>query len=521
MKELELTLRPQEAAESALLRKAVAEKAGVSEKEITEVRIVRRSIDARGRLPKVLLRVNAYTGERPEYRYESEPRYGDVSGGREVCIVGAGPAGLFAALRLIEAGMKPVILERGKEVSERKRDIALLNRNVSLDPESNYCYGEGGAGTFSDGKLFTRSKKRGNTQRILETLHRHGAQDEILYEAHPHIGTDRLPEVIKRMRETITGCGGEMHFGCRVTELLTEGNAVRGVRCANGDLHEAEEVILACGHSARDIYRMLVRQGIRVEAKGFAMGVRVEHPQELIDSIQYHSRVRDKYLPAATYNLVTQVDGRGVYSFCMCPGGHIVPSATGEKQIVVNGMSASHRSSPFANSGIVVELHPEDLTEYAEHGELCGLQFQEDLERLAYTNNGGGLQTAPAQRLADFVRGRLSPTLPESSYLPGLISSPLHFWLPERIGKRLREGFAAFDRKMRGFVTNEAVAVGVESRSSSPVRIPRDAESMEHVQVSGLYPCGEGSGYAGGITSSAMDGEKCAEAIARKYGVEL
>ncbi len=518
MTELQLTLSPEQAANETEVKRAAARKMGVSPRDIAQLQIVKKSIDARSRQPQVLLRVRAFADGEQVIKYESEPHYADVSKAPAVVIVGSGPAGLFAALRLMEFGLKPIILERGKEVPERKRDIAQLNRNVALNAESNYCFGCGGAGTFSDGKLYTRSVKRGNPQRIFEIFHRHGAQDSILYEAHPHIGTDRLPQIIKNMCQTITEHGGEVHFDTRVTELLTRGDQICGVRTEHGDVYSADNVILATGHSARDIYQMLHRQGIDICAKGFAMGVRVEHPQALIDSIQYHSRQKNPNLPAAAYSLVHQADGRGVYSFCMCPGGHIVPSATEPQQIVVNGMSASHRNSPFANSGIVVELHPEDLTEYAHYGELCGLHFQMDLERMAFENNGGGLQTAPAQRLADFVAGRASSSLPKCSYLPGVNASPLHEWLPERIGRRLQEGFAAFDRKMRGFLTNEAVIVGVESRSSSPVRIPRDADTYEHIHLHGLYPAGEGSGYAGGITSSAMDGERIAEKIAEKCG---
>jgi len=512
---IQLTILPKQACLEELLKEIIADKINVSPKRISSVRIIRKSIDARSKVQvKVNLTVDVYTDKSQPESIVYPFRYQNVANKKPVIIIGAGPAGLFAALRLIELGFKPIIFERGKEVSERKKDIAQLNRNNGLNTESNYCFGEGGAGTFSDGKLFTRSKKKGDCSRILLNFHQHGAQDAILYEAHPHIGTDKLPEVIKNMRQTILKYGGEIHFETKVTELLIENNTIKGVKTENGKETFSDAVILATGHSARDVYEMLQKQNIPLEPKGFAMGVRIEHPQGLIDKIQYHAKERGEYLPAATYNLVTQVDGRGVYSFCMCPGGFIVPASTFEKETVVNGMSSSNRNSEFANSGIVVEIRPEDFPEeYAQYGALAGMKFQQHFENLAFVNSSGR-QTAPAQRLSDFVRGRLSVDLPESSYLPGLIASPMHFWMPDFISKRLREGFKDFDRKMKGFLTNDALIIGVESRTSSPVRIPRNPETLQHVSIAGLYPCGEGAGYAGGITSSAIDGENCAERMA-------
>jgi len=511
---LQLTLTPEQAAVFTQLKAAVASELDIDTNRIVEIQIERKNIDARGRFPKVNLTVQVYVDEKPIVKKTDYFNFHDVSKKPQVIIVGAGPAGLFAALRLIELDLCPIVLERGKEVSDRKKDIATLSRNEALNVESNYCFGEGGAGTFSDGKLYTRSKKKGDSQRVFELFHFHGAQDEVLYEAHPHIGTDKLPVVIKNMRETIIRCGGQVLFSKKVSDFLLEGKKINGVQTADGETYKAEAVVLATGHSARDIYELLFSKGIALEAKGFAMGVRVEHPQELIDKIQYKGNERGEYLPAATYNLVEQVDGRGVYSFCMCPGGHIVPAATAEKEIVVNGMSASQRNSPYANSGIVVEIRPEDLGNWSQHGVMAGLRFQEYVEQMAFNNNGGLGQVAPAQRLKDFVKGTLSVDLPECSYLPGLISSPLHFWLPPLIGKRLREAFKIFDSKMHGYLTNQAVVVGVETRSSSPVRIPRDKETMQHIEIEGLYPCGEGAGYAGGITSSAIDGMNCAEKVA-------
>ena len=487
-------------------------------------RVVKRSVDARQRELRVHLTVlvdeqgKPIAKDAPIPLYEA-PVFQDVhQAEHSAVIIGAGPAGLFAALTLIEHGIKPIIYERGKEVSARKRDIALLNRNEGLNPESNYCFGEGGAGTFSDGKLFSRSKKRGNMQRVMELFHYFGAPDTVLYEAHAHIGSDKLPTIIKNMRECILSHGGEIHFETKI-ESLKEVES----RKSKVERH-ATPIILAIGHSAHDTYRMLAAEGVALETKGFAMGVRAEHPQRLINKLMYHS-TNVEYVGNASYSLVTQVDGRGVYSFCMCPGGHIVPAGSEAGSCVVNGMSASHRNSPYANSGMVVQINPEDIP---GDDPLRGLEFQESLERLAYSEAHNSqlsivnyqLSTAPAQRLKDFVEGRASKDLPACSYLPGIVPSRLDLWLPVHIGKRLQRGFRDFDRKYPGFLTNEAVILGVESRSSSAVRIPRDPESLESISTPGLYPCGEGAGYAGGITSSALDGINAALAICKKFAEE-
>ncbi len=514
--QLQLILLPEQAEKQELLLKQVADQLEVSPQRITRIRTLKKSIDARSFQVKINVTLEVYIDE-PAPENESIhfdfPFVGDKT---PVLIIGGGPAGLFAALKLIESGFKPILLERGKTAKERVHDIAKLNLKKAFNPESNYCFGEGGAGTFSDGKLYSRSKKKGNLQRIYELFHFHGAAEEILYEAHPHIGSDKLPLVVENMSKTIINSGGEIHFEQKLTELIIENNELKGCKTESGETYSAKALILATGHSAHDIYEMLYRQNIKLEPKGFAMGVRVEHPQALIDSIQYHSKERNEYLPAASYSLVDQVDNRGVYSFCMCPGGRIVPAGTTTTEIVVNGMSASKRNSPFANSGIVVEIKPEDIPEeFKEYGVLAGLKFQQHIEHLAFLNNGGQGQTAPAQRMVDFVKGRVSADLPECSYLPGLISSPLHFWLPEFISKRLSEGFKKFDRKMNGYLTNDAVVVGVETRSSSAVRIPRNPETGQHPDIAGLFPAGEGSGYSGGITSSAIDGENAAVAVAK------
>ena len=503
-------------------------------------RVVKRSIDARQRALKVHLTVltdeqgNPLSKDAPIPLYEA-PVFQDVHHAKHsAAIIGAGPAGLFAALTLLEHGIKPIIYERGKPVSDRKKDIAILNRNQGLNTESNYCFGEGGAGTFSDGKLYSRSKKRGNMQRVMELFHHFGANDTILYEAHAHIGSDRLPSIIRAMRECIIEHGGEVHFDTCISSLSPFASGVPE-KSADfwGALSPNSPLILAIGHSAHDTYQMLLNSGVALADKGFAMGVRVEHPQALINKLMYHDPSPEliQLIGNASYSLVTQVQGRGVYSFCMCPGGHIVPAGSDARGCVVNGMSASHRNSPFANSGIVVEIRPEDLlhyplaqrplpislqgVQYPQADPLAGLRFQQELERLAFAH-GSAPSIAPAQRLRDFVEGRKSSTLPACSYLPGVRSSSMHEWLPEHIGKRLQQGFRDFDRKYRGFLTNEAVILGVESRSSSAVRIPRDPETLQSISTPHLYPCGEGAGYAGGITSSALDGINAALKIAEQ-----
>jgi len=508
-----LVLPPEKAADEKIIRQFAGSSSGISEPEIASVRIIRRSVDARKRNILINLVIEVFSESEP-HSFKIPPfKWQNVSTSPEVIIVGAGPAGLFASLRLIELGLRPVIIERGKDVSSRKRDIARISREQIVNPDSNYCYGEGGAGTFSDGKLYTRSKKRGNNDRILELLCLHGADENILYEAHPHIGTDKLPGIISGIRKSIVDAGGIFLQEKRVTDFIVMNNRMDGVSTSGGEKFFASNVILATGHSARDILEILKKHKLKLEAKSFAMGVRVEHPQELIDTLQYHGSRRGRYLPAASYSLVKQVDGRGVYSFCMCPGGFIVPSATSQEEVVVNGMSPSGRNSPYANSGIVVEIRPGDLGRYSKYNEEAGIEFQKELEKEAWLR-GGETQRAPAQRLADFVSGKFSGSLPEVSYFPGVTSSPLHEWLPDMIGNRLREGFKLFDKLIEGFITNEAVILGVESRTSSPVRMPRNPETFEYIGISGLYPCGEGSGYSGGIISSAVDGMRVAEMIA-------
>ena len=535
----EYTIRvlPEVAANEQQLKAYLVREKGLDERTLNATRILKRSIDARQRTVFVNLTVRAYVDEVPRDDEYLHTDYPNVEGRPQVIVVGAGPGGLFAALRLIELGLRPVVVERGKDVRERKKDLAQISRTQAVDPESNYSFGEGGAGAYSDGKLYTRSKKRGNVDKILNVFCQHGASPSILVDAHPHIGTDKLPRVIESMRNTILQCGGEVHFQTRMDALLIEGDEVKGIETHTGQTFLGP-VILATGHSARDVYRWLAANGVEIEAKGIAVGVRLEHPAHLIDQIQYHNRNgRGKYLPAAEYSFVTQVEGRGVYSFCMCPGGFIVPAASGPEQIVVNGMSPSNRGSRWSNSGMVVEIRPEDL-ENEElrmkneellgddrnssfgsaapilHSSLNMLSFQEHLERLCW-QQGNRRQTAPAQRMADFVNRRLSADLPESSYAPGLIASPLHFWLPPFIAGRLAKGFQQFGRNARGFLTNDAVMIAVETRTSAPVRVVRDRDTLQHVRLRGLFPCGEGAGYAGGIVSAGVDGERCAEAAAQ------
>lgn len=535
--ELQLRISPRDAYDERGIISYLRRERGL---EADAVQVLRRSIDARQRTVYVNLTVRAFVGEKPGEQLFPPVHYPDVSQGRPVIVVGAGPGGLFAALRLIELGLRPIVVERGKDVRERKKDLARIRPEQRVDPESNYSFGEGGAGAYSDGKLYTRSKKRGDGEKVLRVFVQHGANPNILVDAHPHVGTDCLPRVIENMRRTILASGGEVHFQTRMTSLLTEAGRVRGIRCGDREFL-APCVILATGHSARDVYRHLHSSHIEMEAKGLAIGVRLEHPAHLIDRIQYHSpEGRGRWLPAAEYSMVRQVAGRGVYSFCMCPGGVVVPAASGPEQVVVNGMSPSNRGGRWSNSGMVVEVRPEDImpasmltssdlksadvialeracaeTDGADMADdiLRPLLLQEQLERLCWLQ-GNRRQTAPAQRMADFVNGRLSADLPESSYAPGLLASPLHFWLPRFISTRLQEGFRAFGRSYRGFLTNEAAMLAVETRTSAPLRILRSPDTLQHVALQGLFPCGEGAGYAGGIVSAAVDGERCAEMAA-------
>ena len=517
IKEIQLRLTISEEKQEGILLKKAARSLKIDGQSITGIKVLRKSIDARKNPIIFNYKLSVYLKEKmpevPTYSF----LYKDVSKAKEIHIIGFGPAGMYAALRCIELGFKPIILERGKDVQDRRRDLKAINQDHIVNEDSNYCFGEGGAGTYSDGKLYTRSLKRGDVRRIFENLVYHGATEQILVDAHPHIGTNKLPKVVKSIRETILKYGGEVHFETRVTDFVIKDNKLKAIQLNNNTEMTVKKVILATGHSARDIYYLLANKKIALEAKSFAMGVRVEHPQHIIDSIQYHCEgKRDELLPAAAYSLVQQVKERGVYSFCMCPGGFIVPAATAQGELVVNGMSPSKRNNLYANSGIVVEINVhQDIPKYDHFGALKGLEYQKSLEKLAFTA-GGRTQTAPAQRLTDFVDGKLSSTLNDSSYQPGLKSAPLHSLLPKIIGSRLRTGLKEFGKKMNGYYTEEANVIGVESRTSSPVSIPRK-ENLEHTEIEGLYPCGEGGGYAGGIVSAAMDGERCAEAAVKMY----
>ncbi|MBX2955185.1 MAG: FAD-dependent monooxygenase [Cyclobacteriaceae bacterium] len=521
----EIVLLPEEAFDEHRFTESLYEKLSLKKDGDVWVRPIKRSIDARGRrvVVRVLCETVAASEKRPLITYTKN--YVDVTHAKRVLIVGSGPAGLFAALRLLEFGVKPIILERGLDVQTRRRDIAAINKQHIVNTDSNYCFGEGGAGTYSDGKLYTRSKKRGDVNRILEILVAHGAKEEILFDAHPHIGTNKLPKLIEEIRKSILAAGGEIHFNKRVSDFIIKNDKLTGLKSSDGSVVEGDAMILATGHSARDIFELLYKRGILIEQKPFALGLRVEHSQQLIDRIQYHCPVdRGPYLPASSYSLVhqAQVNGkqRGVFSFCMCPGGFIVPAATAPGEVVVNGMSPSRRDSRFSNSGIVVSVNEDDFLPFARFGPLAGMHFQAAIEQQACAI-AGNTQTAPAQRLVDFVDGKVSSALIDTSYQPGLASVDLSEVLPDFISDALRQGFRNFGSKMRGYLTNDAQVVGVESRTSSPVRIPRHPETLEHPQIHGLFPCGEGAGYAGGIVSAAMDGERCAEAVVRKLTFKL
>ena len=541
IEEYQIRILPEQAASEEGIKRYLAKEKGLDVRTLNQVRVLKRSIDARQRTIFVNLKVRAYINEFPQDDQYVHTEYPDVSSKPCVIVVGEGPGGLFASLKLIELGYRPVVLERGKDVRERKKDLSNITKTQKVDGESNYCFGEGGAGAYSDGKLYTRSKKRGSVDKILNVFCQHGANTNILADAHPHIGTDKLPRVIENMRNTILQCGGEVHFQTKMTRFVLEGDKVIGVEAVNLQTGAEENyrgpVILATGHSARHVYRYLASSKIEIEAKGIAVGVRLEHPSQVIDQIQYHNKNgRGKYLPAAEYSFVTQVDGRGVYSFCMCPGGFVIPAATGPEQLVVNGMSPSNRGTAWSNSGMVVETHPEDVAPFVKdhqavleeielrrqedsslftpHSSLQMMYFQEILEKQCW-QQGNMKQTAPSQRMADFVNNRLSYDLPKSSYAPGLVSSPLHFWMPSFVSKRLQEGFKTFGKNAHGFLTNEAILIATETRTSSPVRIVRDRETLQHVRIQGLFPCGEGAGYAGGIVSAGVDGERCAEMCAQ------